>query len=202
MKTILLAMLSSWGISHFALGQELALAALSRPQAPAAVPAATPPTPAADEFHQLLARASGAWTGQATMTFSPTAPAITSTSSLTNSMAMGGLFQLSEITYNINGQQLRGVRVTGYDANKKIFTRAMIQDGGNGVAMEGPWDPATKSTTMRYQQLNNATGQYAEMKEVYTFVDANTELLEIYRMDAKTSKEFKILNVKWTRNQQ
>ncbi len=152
-----------------------------------------------DEFHRLLARASGAWTGQATMTFSPTAPPITSTSSLTNDMVMGGRFQLSEVTYNINGQQLRGVRVTGYDTNKKVFTRAMIQDGGNGVAMEGPWDPATKSTTMRYQQLNNATGQYAEMKEVYTFVDEDTELLEIYRMDAKTNQELKILNVKWTR---
>jgi len=134
------------------------------------------------------------------MTLSPTSPPLTSSSSLTNTMAMGGLFQVSEIIYNINGQRVHGVRVTGYDASKKVFTRAMIQDGGNGVAMEGPWDPATKSTTMRYQQRNNATGQYADMKEVYTFLDADTELLEIYRVDAKTNQEFKILSVKWTRD--
>jgi hypothetical protein len=42
------------------------------------------------------------------------------------------------VIYNINGQQLRGVRVTGYDANKRIFTHVMIQDGGNGVAMKAP----------------------------------------------------------------
>ncbi|WP_210519872.1 DUF1579 family protein [Hymenobacter terricola] len=201
MKTTLLAVLSSCAIFHVAPAQQLG--ALSNPAKAAAVAAvsaagqqaATPP----DEFHRLLARSSGAWTGQATMTFSPTAPPLTSTSTLTNSMTMGGLFQLSEIIYNINGQQIKGVRVTGYDANKKIFTRAMIQDGGNGVAMEGPWDPATKSTTMRYKQLNNA-GQANDMKEVYTFIDENTELLEIYRTDAKTNKELKILNVKWTRN--
>ncbi len=132
------------------------------------------------------------------MTFSPTAPPITSTSTLTNGMAMGGLFQVSEIIYTIGGQQTRGVRVTGYDTNKQIFTRAMIQDGGNGVAMEGPWDAATKSITMRYKQQNNTTGKENNMKEVYTFVDENTEILEIYRLEG--GKESKILHVKWTRN--
>jgi hypothetical protein len=195
MKAIILTLLGSWVLSHVALGQQ---AASSSPKAPTVASTQAAPT---DEFHRLLARSNGTWTGQATMTFSPTAPPLTSSSTLTNSMTMGGLFQLSEIIYNINGRQLRGVRVTGYDAAKKIFTRAMIQDGGNGVAMEGAWDPATKSTTMRYQQLNNATGQYNDMKEVYTFVDENTELLEIYRLDTKANKEFKILNVKWTRNQ-
>jgi hypothetical protein len=190
MKAIILTVLSSWVVSQAAFGQ----------QAPASSTSKATPAAPADEFHKLLARSTGTWTGQATMTFSPTAPPLTSTSTLTNSMVMGGYFQVSEIIYTINGQQLRGVRVTGYDAAKKIFTRAMIQDGGNGVAMEGPYDPATRSTTMRYQQLSNTTGQYSDMKEVYTFVDENTELLEIYRLDTKANKEFKILNVKWTRS--
>jgi hypothetical protein len=112
---------------------------------------------------------------------------------------MGGLFQVSEVIYNINGKQLRGIRVTGYDTNKKVFTRAMIQDGGNGVAMEGPWDETTRATTMRYKQ-RNSSGQENEMKEVYTFVDENTEILEIYRQEPTTKKETRILHVKWTRD--
>ena len=52
---------------------------------------------------------------------------------------------------------------------------------------------------MRYKQRNNATGQDATMREVYTFVDENTEVLEVYRLDEKTTKKVKILNVKWTR---
>ena len=199
MKTLFLAILSSWAISQAALGQQLAALSAKEASAPA-VPAPAQQAAPSDEFHQLLARSNGTWTGQATMTFSPTAPPITSTSTLTNTMAMGGLFQVSEIIYNINGQRMRGIRVTGYDATKKIVTRAMIQDGGNGVAMEGPWDAATNSVTMRYKQLNNTTGNEATMKEVYTLIDENTELLEIYRLDEKTNTESKILRVKWTRD--
>lgn len=185
MKTLFLLTFIGCSSAQVALGQQAGTASQA---------------PATDRFHQLLARSTGAWTGQATMTFSPTAPPITSTSTLTNTMAMGGLFQVSEIIYTIGGQRLRGIRVTGYDASKKIFTRAMIQDGGNGVAMEGPWDEATHSMTMRYQQLNSSTGRVAQMKEVYTIVDENTELLEIYRQGENPNQETKILHVKWTRN--
>lgn len=185
MKNLVFLTFVSFGGVHVALGQQTSAVAQA---------------PAADRFHQLLARSTGAWTGQATMTFSPTAPPITSTSSLTNTMAMGGLFQVSEIIYTIGGRQLHGIRVTGYDADKKIFTRAMIQDGGNGVAMEGPWDEATHSMTMRYQQMSSTTGRPAQMKEVYTIVDENTEVLEIYRQGENSGQETKILHVKWTRN--
>lgn len=185
MKRFVFLAFINCSIVQMALGQQAGLA---------------PQAPATDRFHQLLARSTGAWTGHATMTFSPTAPPITSTSMLTNTMAMGGLFQVSEIIYTIGGQRMRGIRVTGYDADKKIFTRAMIQDGGNGVAMEGPWDEATHSITMRYQQVNSATGRASSMKEVYTIVDENTEILEIYRVGENQSQETKILHVKWTRN--
>lgn len=93
MKTILLAVLSYWGSCQLAAGQIPA----TTPNKPARSAAAAP----TDEFHRLLARSTGTWTGQATMTFSPTAPPLTSTSSLTSTMVMGDLFQLSEVTYII-----------------------------------------------------------------------------------------------------
>ncbi|WP_324670758.1 DUF1579 family protein [Hymenobacter sp. GOD-10R] len=200
MKLLALTALSSLCLAHGALGQQSLAATKAKASAP--VPSVTHEhSSAADEFHKMLARSNGSWTGQATITFSPDAPPMTSTSTLTNHMAMGGLYQVSEITYVITGKPTTGIRVTGYDANKKIFTRAMIQDGGNGVAMEGPWDASAKTMTFRYQQMNNATGKAADMKEVYTIVDANTEVLELYRLDPQTSQESKILHVKWTRNQ-
>jgi hypothetical protein len=195
MKHFILTALGSWGVAHAALGQT----ATPGPTEKTTALIAGQPAAATDKFHRLLARSVGKWTGQATMTFSPTAPPLKSTSTLTNTMAMGGLFQVSEIIYNINGRHIRGIRVTGYDADKKIFTRAMIQDGGNGVAMEGPWDEATQSMSMRYKQRNSA-GREDEMKEVYTIVDENTEVLEIYRQEPATNKETRILHVKWTRD--
>ncbi|MBC8151510.1 MAG: DUF1579 family protein [Bacteroidetes bacterium] len=198
MKALSLTLLISSLLIQVVFGQQ-PIASTSQKAPAHGDGASAKPNPAPDKFRQLLARSNGAWTGHATMTFAPDAPPMTSTSTLTNSMAMGGLYQVSEINYTIGGKRMTGIRVTGYDATKKIFTRAMIQDGGNGVAMEGPWDEATRSITFLYKQLTSS-GREDQMKEVYTIADENTEVLEIYRIDPQTRKEFKILNVKWSRD--
>lgn len=198
MKIATLALSFSCFLSHYVLSQQV-VSTKEKRSTSISVQDSKIDSPS-DEFHKMLARSNGKWTGQATMTFSTDSPPITSTSTLTNTMAMGGLYQVSEIKYNMMGKQTTGIRVTGYDAAKRIFTRAMIQDGGNGVAMEGPWDEATKSMSFRYKQANSSTGRENEMKEVYTIVDEDTEILELFRLDPATKKESKILNVKWTRD--
>ncbi len=197
MKIVILTLLFSGLVNHFVLSQQPIASTKGSVQGGTQTSKQLIPS---DEFHKMLARSNGTWTGQATMTFSADAPPVTSTSTLTNTMAMGGLYQVSEINYNIMGKRITGIRVTGYDGTKKIFTRAMIQDGGNGVAMEGPWDETAKSMTFRYKQANSSTGRESQMKEVYTIIDENTEVLELFRHDPQTEKELKILNVKWTRD--
>ncbi|MDF7810807.1 DUF1579 family protein [Hymenobacter sp. YC55] len=198
MKTTTLSILISLFVAHAALSQQALVSTKGKATSPVSAASALK-APASTDFHKMLARSNGAWTGEATMTFAPDTPPITSTSTLTNTMVMGGLYQVSEVKWNIRGKLLTGVRTTGYDATKKVFTRAMIQDGGNGVAMEGPWDEASKSFSMRYKQ-NNSAGIEEDMKEVYTIVNEDTEILEIYRLDPTTKKESRILRVKWTRD--
>lgn len=150
-------------------------------------------------FIEMLTRSNGTWTGEATVWFSPDKPPATSKSILTNTMIMNGRYQLSEITMNATGpgKSFTGVRITGYDVIKKVFTRAMIGEspGSGSVAMEGPWDEATQSFAMPFKHI----GKESNYKEVYTIVNENTEILEIYKADSKTGKEFKMLQVKWTR---
>lgn len=106
-------------------------------------------------------------------------------------MAIGGLCQVSEINYIIMGNRMPVIRLTDYDAAKKIFTRVMIQDGGNGVAMEGPWDETTKSMTFRYKQANSSTGRESEMKEVYTIVDEHTRYLNFFGWMSKQKRNLR-----------
>jgi hypothetical protein len=161
--------------------------------------------PSPGKFHKMLARSTGTWIGEGTLQFSPDAPPINSgTSILINKMAMNGLYQISEIKGNTTpgmGKPWTGLRITGYDSDRKVFTRAMIGDGTavSGVAMEGAWDEATKSMTMPFKRVDPSTGEERNLKEVYRIIDENTEVLEIYATDPKTKKEFKMLNVKWTR---
>lgn len=156
-----------------------------------------------NEFHKMLARSNGTWIGKATLQFSPGAPRVDGgTAILVNTMAMDGLYQVSEIKGKpAMGKPWTGLRITGYDHYRKVFTRAMIGDGesAGGVAMEGTWDAATQSITMPFRKLDPSTGKERNLKEVYKIIDENTEVLEIYATDPKTKKEFKLLNVNWTR---
>lgn len=153
------------------------------------------------EQHKMLARANGTWTGEASLWFAPDKPPIKSTSKLTNHMDANGRFQISEIEGNVTGagQPFTGVRITGYDAVRKVFTRAMLQDLSPGVVMEGAWDESKKSFSMPFKQVD-ASGKERSLKEVYTFVDADTEILEIYDTKPAQGKEFRILEVVWRRN--
>jgi hypothetical protein len=164
------------------------------------------PFPSPGQFHKMLSRSNGIWTGEGTMQFASDTPPINSGKSiLINKMAMEGFYQVSEIIGNTtpgSGNLWTGLRITGYDSVRKVFTRAMIGDGtaAGGVAMEGYWDEVTRSITMLFKKFDPSTGKERNLKEVYRLIDDNTEVLEIYATDPKTNKEFKMLNVKWTRN--
>ncbi|NJN33703.1 MAG: DUF1579 domain-containing protein [Saprospiraceae bacterium] len=150
--------------------------------------------------HKLLARSIGTWTGDASVWYSADKPPISSASMLKSYMDANGRFQISEIEGNVTGtgKPFTGVRLTGYDPVRKVFTKAMIQDGNPGVVMEGKWDEATKSTTMYYKQFDN-NGMENSLKEVYTYVDENTEILEIYKTNTTNGKDFRVLKVVWKR---
>lgn len=154
-------------------------------------------------FHKLLARSVGTWTGEGTIQFSSdAAPVSAGTSVLVNSMSSDGLYQISEIKGKPGrGKPWTGLRITGYDSFKKVFTRAMIGDSPSieGVAMEGPWDEASQSFSMLFKKADATDGKEQKFKEVYTILDENTEILEIYTTDPQTKKEFRMLQVKWTR---
>ena len=82
---------------------------------------------------------------------------------------------------------------------EKCFTRAMLQDGAPGVAMEGVWDESKKSFSMAFKQVD-ASGKERSLKEVYTFVDEDTEIFEIYDTEPTQDKDFRILEIEWRRD--
>lgn len=163
--------------------------------------------PSPGKFHQMLALSNGIWTGEGTMQFSSDGQRVNGgTSRLVNKMSSDGLYQISEIKGNIKpggmGAPWTGIRITGYDSAKKLFTRAMIGDSPaiEPVSMEGQWDEAKRTITFPFKKTDQS-GHEQKFTEVYTIVDTNTEILEIYATDPKTSKEFMMLQVRWTRQQ-
>lgn len=143
--------------------------------------------------HSLLAKADGTWTGETTMWMTPDAPPMKSTFNATNKMIMNGHYQETTIKGDMMGMPFEGISTTGYDNAKKMFTSTWIDNMSTATMyMEGPWDEATKSITFTGKMLCPANGKMCDMKQVYKMVDNDTQIMEMYGPDMKTSKPYKI----------
>ena len=152
------------------------------------------------ESHKMLAKSNGTWSGQVTMWMAPDAPPSTSTMTMVNKMVMDGRYQVSEAKGNMMGMPFNGMSTTGYDNSKKVFMSTWIDNFGTGILkMEGPWDEATKTTTLTGKMIDPSTGRECDFKEVYKIIDDNNQLMEMYGPDPKTGKQFKTMEIKLTR---
>ncbi|MEI9911314.1 MAG: DUF1579 domain-containing protein [Bacteroidota bacterium] len=152
------------------------------------------------EPHKALASSNGTWVGEVTSWMKKDAPPVTSTSTMTNRMAMDGRYQLSDFKGSFMGMPFNGMSITGYDNAKKKFVSTWIDNMGTGLMnMEGTWDEATKSMNMTGKMTNPANGKECQMREVFKMVDENTQLMEMYGPDSQTGKEYKTMEIKLTR---
>ena len=112
------------------------------------------------ETHKMLAKSNGTWKGEMTMWMAADAPPSTATAIMVNKMIMGGRYQVSETKGNVMGMPFNGMGTTGYDNHKKVFVSTWIDNMGTGVLkVEGPWDEATKSTTLTGKMIDPMTGR-------------------------------------------
>ena len=98
------------------------------------------------------------------------------------------------------GQPFEGTGTTGYDNAKKAYFTTWMDNMSTGMMnMEGTWDEATKAINFKGKMLCPANGKWCEMREVYKIVDDNTHVMEMYGPDMKTGKEYKNMEIKFTK---
>ena len=151
------------------------------------------------EQHKMLAKSNGTWTGEVTMWMGDGAPPMKSTSTSVNKTIYGGLYQESTHKGDMMGMPFEGKSITGYDNMKKEFFSTWIDNMGSGIlVMTGTWDEAGKKLNLS-GNMKCMNGQDATMREVFTMTDDNNQLLEMYGPDPKTGKEYKTMEIKYTR---
>ncbi len=152
------------------------------------------------EPHKSLAKANGNWNAEVTHWMAKDAPPTTGPASSSNKMIMEGRYQQSDFRGNMMGMPFQGMSITGYDNYKKVYVSTWIDNMGSGIMkMEGPWDEASKSMTLKGSMLDPATGKECKMREVFKLVDDNTQVMEMYGPDPKTGVEYKTMEIKFTR---
>lgn len=151
--------------------------------------------------HTMLAKGDGRWTAETTMWMAPDAPPMKAKSSAVNKMVLGGRYQQTSFKGDFMGMPFEGSSTTGYDNTKKMFFTTWMDNMSTALMnMEGTWDEAAKSINFKGKMICPGNGIECEMREVYKIVDDNTHVMEMYGPDMKTGKEYKSMEIKFTRS--
>jgi len=153
------------------------------------------------DVHKMMSSWNGTWTGDVTMWHEPGMPPEKSKSTSQNKMVMGGRYQVSNHTGNMMGQPFEGISTLAYDNAKKVFINTWIDNMGSGMmVMEGPWDEASKTITLKGKVVDPVAGngKQMEMRETFKIIDDNTQMMEMFG-NGPDGKEFKMMEIKYTR---
>ena len=151
------------------------------------------------EQHKMLAKAAGTWTGDVTMWMADGAPPMKSTSTTVTKSIYGGLYQQTNHSGDMMGMPFEGMSLMGYDNLKKEFFSTWIDNMGSGIYVStGAWDAATKTINLT-GTMRCMNGQDAQMREVFIMTDDDHQTMEMYGPDPKTGKEYKSMEIKYTR---
>lgn len=150
------------------------------------------------DMHKMLAKSDGEWTFAMTSWMSPNSEPMKSTGSTVNRMILGGRYQESRHTGNIMDMPFEGIGTLGYDNAKKVFVSSWVDNMGTGIMhMEGQWDEASQAINFTGKAFDPITGKDYDVKEVFKWVDDNTQQMEMYTV--VDGKEVKNMEITFTR---
>ncbi len=149
-------------------------------------------------MHQLLIKSNGDWNEEITFWQAPGAPPTKADAKCFNSMILGDRYQVSASSGMMMGMPFEGKSTVGYDNIKKVFQSTWIDNMGTGIVfMEGPYDAATKTVSMKGEMVDPMSGKIERARQTMKFIDDNNQLMEMYV--TKDGKEFKNMVIKFTR---
>lgn len=149
--------------------------------------------------HAMMAKWDGTWNAEVTMWMEPGKPEVKSTATSVNKMMYNGLYQQSTTSGNMMGMPFTGTSTLGYDNFKKVFVNTWIDNMGSGIMyMEGPWDEATKTITLKGTGVNPAIGKECHNRQTFKIIDDNTQEMEMFT-NGPDGNEMKVMHIKYTR---
>lgn len=154
------------------------------------------------KMHEILARDVGTWTGKNTMWMGPGTEPMQAESTTTITSIMGGRYTKAEVKGDMPGGMgpFEGFGIYGYDNVTQKFTASWIDSMSTGIAQgTGELSKDGKSLTITYTYTCPITKKPTTMREVHTRTGENTKTLEMWGIDPKSGKEFKMMKIDLTK---
>ncbi len=151
------------------------------------------------DMQKMLASLSGKWAGEVSSWYGEHAPAQKNTTECENKMILDGRYLQRTRTQEVNGKTMEGMGIIGYDNAKKMFVSSWQDNLSTGIMyLEGPYDAATKTITLKGKWMNPATGSNTDVKETFKIIDDNTHQVALYKVNEGGS-DFKCWEMNLTR---
>jgi hypothetical protein len=150
--------------------------------------------------HRVLETLVGTWDAKVTFYFPDPAKPSVSKGVMTRSMILAGNYLQESFDGEFLGKKFSGLALIGFDPNKKKFVTVWADSmSTNMVTTEGTYDPLQKTLTSLGRELDPTTKKDMKMRDVLKIVSADEQVLEMYRQPKGEPKEFKLMEVVYTR---
>ncbi len=153
------------------------------------------------EMHKFLAESIGTWRAETTMWMAPGAEPIKSTGTSKASPMMDGRYIKVEMSGEMPGMGMyNGFGIYGFNNLTEQFESTWIDNHSTGM-MRGDGELASDGTTLTwtYNYMCPLTDKPCVMREIERVTGKNTKTLEMHGTDPKSGKEYKMMEIKFTR---
>ncbi len=107
-----------------------------------------------------------------------------------HNMLLGGRFLEMKQTGNMMGMDYQAITILGYNNTDKKVTLTTITNMGTGTLfLVGDWDENTKYATLFGKLTNPVTKNTINLKQIVTFVDENTLLIESFDQEGENPEK-------------
>jgi hypothetical protein len=151
--------------------------------------------------HAHLVEGAGTWRADTTMWMAPDAEPLKSAGTSTVTPMMDGRYVKVEMKGEMPGMgPYHGFGIYGYDNNAKQFVSIWIDNHSTGIMQgQGKLSEDGKKLSWDYRAHCPVTDKMMSMREVETITGANARTLEMWGEDPKSGKEYKMMEIKLTR---
>lgn len=153
------------------------------------------------EQHKHLTELVGTWQGKVTMWMAPGTEPVKSECTSVVSEMMDGRFTKADVTGDMPGMgPFTGMGLYGYDNTSEKFQATWICNC-NTVIMNGVGELSSdkKALTWNFSYTCPVTKKPTTMREIETRTGKDSYKLESYGIDPKSGKEFKMMEIAFTR---
>jgi len=153
-------------------------------------------------MHEFLLEGVGEWKGRQLMWMTPDSEPIRSECRMRISSFMDGRYIRADMEGNTPGMgPFRGFAIYGYDNAAEQFVSTWVDNHSTGI-MHGVGERSADGKTLTFTHTYHCPvlDQPTKLREVTTWKDKDTRIMEMFGADPRTGKEFRMMRIEFTRN--